>query len=255
MSRALKAEPGLTTLKLMKIYLVKGIAIEESLAHIGDVRRKRHSAPRRFNAMKFLFTAVLTLTGLVNIAQGQLLDKLTFEGALGPTLPIGTAKSSMNTGFNFLLGAGWKFTPNVAGLLEFQYDRSSLTNQTLQAFNQPDGFNRFWSLTLNPRYYIHPKGKVSGYGTAGYGLYVRSLAFTDPSQAVGYCDPYYGYCSSSGAPIVAEFTNYKGGFNVGGGVTYAIGESGFKVVGDVRYNRFLSHANNEFVTLSFGLLY
>jgi hypothetical protein len=81
------------------------------------------------------------------------------------------------------------------------------------------------------------------------------LAFTDPSQAAGYCDPYYGECFSSGAPVVASFTNYKGGFNIGGGATYALGDSGFKVVADARYNRFLSHANNEFITLSFGILF
>jgi opacity protein-like surface antigen len=205
--------------------------------------------------MRHIIATLLACFAFVEIGDAQALDKLTFEGSIGPSFPIGSAQSSMNTGYNFLFGAGWKFTPSVAGFLEFQYDRASLTNQTLQAFGQADGFNRFWSLTLNPRYYIHPKGKISGYGTAGYGLYARSLAFTDPSQAVGYCDPFYGYCESSGAPVVAEFTNYKGGFNVGGGLTYAIGASGFKFVTDVRYNRFLSHANNEFVTLTFGILF
>ena len=205
--------------------------------------------------MKSILAAFLTCAAFASVSTGQDFSKYTFEATVGPSLPTGSAKDRLNTGYNFLLGGGYRFTPNVAGLLEFQYDHFSLTNQTLQAFNQPDGFNRFWSLTINPRYYIHPQGRFSGYGTAGYGLYSRSLAFTDPSQAVDYCDPYYGYCSSSGAPVVAEFTNYKGGFNVGGGLTYAIGDTGFKIVGDVRYNRFLSHANNEFITLSFGILY
>jgi len=205
--------------------------------------------------MKINVASFVLFTQLASVCAGQDLSKYTVEGAGGVSFPAGSAKDRLNTGYNFLLGAVWRFTPAFSWLVEFQYDHFSLTNQTLQAFNQPDGFNRFWSLTLNPRYYVHPKGKLSGYGTAGYGIYSRSLAFTDPSQAVGYCDPYYGYCESSGAPIVAEFTNYKGGFNVGGGVSYALGESGFKFVGDLRYNRFLSHANNEFITLSFGILY
>lgn len=205
--------------------------------------------------MRYIIATFLACSALAGIGDAQVLSKLTFEGGVGPSFPTGSAKNSMNTGYDLLFGAGWKFTPSVATLLEFQYDHSSLTDQTLQAFGQPDGFNRFWSLTFNPRYYIHPHGKISGYGTAGYGLYARSLAFTDPSQAASYCDPYYGYCESSGAPVVAEFTNYKGGFNVGGGLTYAIGDSGLKFVTDVRYNRFLSHANNQFVTLSFGVLY
>ena len=199
--------------------------------------------------------ALLLCLSMCTWGTAQDLSKLTFEGGGGLSLPTGSARSRLNTGYNLLAGAGWKFTPALAGLLEFQYAHFSLTNGALQAFNQPDGFNRFWSLTVNPRYTFHPEGKIGGYATAGYGLYSRSLAFTDPSQAATYCDPYYGYCSSSGAPVIAEFTNYKGGFNVGGGGTYAIGSSGFKLFTDVRYNRFLSHANNEFVTIGFGILY
>lgn len=205
--------------------------------------------------MKVILAVFITCTAMAINSTGQDFSKFTFEGAVGPGLPIGSARNRLNTGYDFLLGAGWKFTPAIAGMLEFQYDHFSLNNSALQAFNQPAGFNRFWSLTLNPRYYIHPKGRVSAYGTAGYGVYSRTLAFTDPSQIVDYCDPYYGFCSSSGAPIIASFTNYRGGFNAGGGVSYALGESGFKLVGDVRYNRFLAHANNEFITLSFGILF
>jgi len=205
--------------------------------------------------MKSVIRGFVVCAMMAAISAGQDLSKFTLEGAGGVSFPVGSAKDRLNTGYNFLVGGGWRFTPAVSALLEFQYDHFSLNNQALQAFNQPAGFNRFWSFTVNPRYYINPKGKVSAYGTAGYGIYSRSLAFTDPSQAVNYCDPYYGYCQSSGAPVIAEFTNYKGGFNVGGGLAYALGDSGFKIVTDVRFNRLQAHANNEFVTLSFGILY
>ena len=205
--------------------------------------------------MKISIRNVLLCTALASAAFAQDLSKYTFEGGGGVTFPSGSAGSRLNTGYNFLLGGGVRFSPEWAGLLEFQYDHMSLNTQALESFNQPDGFNRFWSLTVNPRYYIHPAGKISGYATAGYGLFARSLAFTDPSQAVGYCDPYYGICDSTGAPVIAEYTNYKGGFNAGGGLTYAIGDTGLKFFTDVRYNRFLSHANNEFITLSFGIVY
>jgi hypothetical protein len=204
---------------------------------------------------KTIIAVFVACTVMSTVSTAQDFSRFTFEGGGGLSFPMGSAKNRLNAGYNFLLGGGVKFTPAFSGLLEFQYDHFSLTNQVLQAFEQPAGFNRFWSFTLNPRYYINPKGKVSGYATAGYGIYSRSLAFTDPSQAVGYCDPYYGDCYSSGAPVIAEFTNYSGGFNVGGGLTYALGESGFKFVTDLRYNRLLSHANNEFVTLSFGIVF
>ena len=156
---------------------------------------------------------------------------------------------------NILVGGGYNFTPHVAGLLEFQYDHFSLSNSALQAFNQPDGFVRFWSLSLSPRYDFNPQGRFDVYATGGYGLYARELAFTDPSQIQQFCDPYYGYCETSGAPVIASFTNYRGGVNLGGGASYALGSSGVKVFTDVRYNRIVSHSSNQFITLTFGIRY
>jgi opacity protein-like surface antigen len=186
---------------------------------------------------------------------GQDFHKWTVEGGVGPTLPIGSARDRWNTGWNVLLGGGYNLNSHVSGLLELQYDRFSLSNAALQNFNQPDGYTHFWSLSIDPRYDFNPKGRFDVYATGGYGLFARTLAFTDPSQIQTYCDPYYGFCQTSGAPVIASFTNYHGGINFGGGVSYALGESGFKVFADVRYNQFLAHANNEFVTLSFGLKY
>ncbi|WP_321470659.1 outer membrane beta-barrel protein [uncultured Paludibaculum sp.] len=179
--------------------------------------------------------------------------KYTFEGGGGLSVPSGAAADRFNTGWNLLFGGGYRFTKNFSGLLEYQVDRFSLTNAVLQNANQPDGFNTYWGFTLNPRYDFNPHGRFGGYATAGYGIYHRRLAFTDPSQAVGYCDPFSGYCSSSGAPVVADFTNFKGGYNAGGGVTYALGDSGMKVFTDVRYNRFMAHTANDWVNVTFGI--
>lgn len=196
-------------------------------------------------------TLLLFLLGLS--CAGQDFHKWTFEGGVGPSFPVASAKDRWNTGLNFLIGGGYNFTPHVSGLLEFQYDHFSLSNSALQAFNQPDGFIRFWSLSLSPRYDFNPQGRFDVYATGGYGLYARELAFTDPSQIQEICDPYYGYCEYSGAPVIASFTNYRGGLNLGGGVSYPLGSSGLKVFTDVRYNRFLSRNSNEFVTLTFGI--
>ena len=196
---------------------------------------------------------VVLFTGLS--CAGQDFHKWTFEGGAGPTLPAGSAKDRWNTGWNIMFGGGYNFTPHVSGLLEFQYDHFSLSNSALQTLNQPDGFIRFWSLSLSPRYDFNPKGRFDVYATGGYGLYARYLAFTDPSQIQQICDPYYGYCDSSGAPVIASFTNYRGGVNLGGGVSYALGSSGLKVFTDVRYNRFLSHTSNEFITFTMGIKY
>jgi opacity protein-like surface antigen len=195
----------------------------------------------------------LALPGVSCFAQD--FNKWTVEGAAGPTFPSGGAKDRWNTGWNFMLGGGRNFTPHISGVIEFQYDRFGLTNTALQNYSQPDGYNRFWSFTFNPRYDFNPKGRFDGYLTGGYGVYSRTLAFTDPSQIQQYCDPYYGYCQSSGAPVIASYINYRGGVNAGGGVTHTLFGSGLKFFTDVRFNRFLGHTPNDFVTLRFGILY
>jgi len=198
-------------------------------------------------------TLLLLFAGLS--CAGQDFHKLTIEAGAGPTLPIGSAKDRWNTGWNILLGAGYNFTPHIAGLVEFQYDHFSLSNSALQTYNQPDGFIRFWSFSFSPRYDFNPRGKFDVYATGGYGLYGRELAFTDPSQIQQVCDPYYGYCESTRAPVIASFTNYRGGMNLGGGVSYGVGGSGLKFFTDVRYNRFMSHNDNEFITVTLGIKY
>jgi opacity protein-like surface antigen len=200
--------------------------------------------------------AVLLIFSAAAICSAQEAQKFTLEALGGVSLPMGSAKDQMKMGYNVLIGAGWRFTPHIAALMEFQLDRFSVTSSTLKAYNQPAGFNRFGSLSLSPRYSVRPAKKLGAYGTAGFGIYGRELAFTDPSQIQTYCDPYNGQgCQSSSAPIVFSHTNYKGGMDVGGGVTYAPTGNRFKLVTDVRYNRFLSHANNEFVTVSLGFSY
>ncbi len=200
--------------------------------------------------------ALLFFSFAGTLCTAQDLQKFTMEALGGVSLPMGSAKDEMKTGYDVLIGAGWKFTPSVAALVEFQFDRFSLTPSALNAAALPAGFTRFWSFSLNPRYYIRPNHKLGEYVTAGFGFYGREIAFTDPSQIQTYCDPYYGTgCQSSSAPIIASNTSYKGGINVGGGLTYSPFGTRVKLVADVRYNRFLSHANNEFVTVSLGFVY
>jgi len=202
--------------------------------------------------LKVKIAVTLVAAGCWAFAQD--FNRWTFQGGVGPQFPLGGAHDRFNNGWDLMFGAGRNITKNFAALLEYHYDRSSLSGLELANANQPDGFNRFWSFTINPRYEFPIHGRWGAYGTGGYGIYSRRLAFTDPSLAQGYCDPYYG-CYGTGAPIVAENTIHNGGVNFGGGVTWALGESGLKVFTDVRYHRFLSHQNIDFLEVSFGLKY
>lgn len=190
------------------------------------------------------------------LCSAQEAQKFTLEALGGLSLPMGSAKNEMKKGYDVLIGAGWKFTPTITALAEFQFDHFSLTPANLKANNEPAGFGRFWSFSLSPRYNIRPEHKLSEYVTVGAGIYSREVAYTDPSQIQTYCDPYYGQgCQSSSAPIIASTMNYNAGFNAGGGLMYSPFGTRVKLVTDVRYNRVLSHTNNEFVTISLGFIY
>src|ERR1019366_6159889 len=95
--------------------------------------------------IKTLVAFVASYVAAAGSSFAQDFSHLFFEGAGGVSVPVGSAGNRLNTGYNFLLGAGWRFNPNVAGMLEFQYDRFSLNNNALQSFQQPDGYNSFWS--------------------------------------------------------------------------------------------------------------
>lgn len=196
---------------------------------------------------------VLLLAGFS--CAGQDFHKWAFEGGAGPTLPVGSTKDHLNLGWNLLLGGGYNFTPHIAGLLEFQFNQMNYSQAALVSLNEPGGYVRYWSLSLSPRYDFKPKGPLDAYVTGGYGLYGRRVAYTDPSQIQQVCDPYYGYCESTGAPVIAAFNSYRGGVNLGGGITYNLGRSGMKFFTDVRYNRLMSHSYDEFITLTLGLKY
>ncbi len=205
--------------------------------------------------MKLCSKSMLLLLVAGLSCAGQDYHKLAFEGGGGLTLPVGSSKSQLNMGWNLLLGAGYNFTPHIAGLLEFQFDQMKYSQAGLVSLDQPGGYVRYFSFTLNPRYDFRTKGRLGGYVTGGYGLYGRRVAYTDPSQIQQVCDPYYGYCENTSAPVIAAFSSYRGGVNVGGGFTYSPGRSGMKFFTDVRYNRIMSHTYDEFMTLTIGLKY
>jgi opacity protein-like surface antigen len=201
-------------------------------------------------------TGVVLIFLAGTLCTAQEAPKFTMEALGGISLPMGSAKNEMKFGYDVLIGAGWKFKPSITAMMEFQFDRFSLTPAYLKANSEPAGFNRLVSFSLSPRYYFRPEHKLSEYVTAGAGIYGRELAYTDPSQVQTYCDPYYGEgCQTSSAPIIASTTNYNAGINVGGGILYSPFGTRVKLVTDVRYNRLLSRVSNEFVTVSLGFVY
>lgn len=203
----------------------------------------------------FFPAAVLILAASLSCVAQDSFHRWTFEGGAGFDLPSGSATSQWNTGWNIKAGAGYNFTSHISTLLEWDFTDFGLSDQALLNYGQLGGMTHFWSLSADPRYDFNPNGSFDFYATGGYGLYSRTLFFTDPTQDQQYCDPYSGYCTDTGAPVIASFTNHKGGTNYGGGFSYKLGDSGLKFFVDARYHHFLSHTNNNFAAITLGIKY
>jgi opacity protein-like surface antigen len=177
----------------------------------------------------------------------------------GFTVPTNRAGNSLNTGWNLDARAGYNFSQFFALDLDFNYNHNDLNSAALARFNEPNGNVGTLSITLNPVVRFAPRGsRVQPYATAGFGLYRRNLTLTRPSVvSILTCDQFFGECFQTAFgvdQVVASNTTYKGGFNVGGGFDFPLGERRLKLFTEARYSRmFTTHGTDfTFVPVTFG---
>lgn len=176
----------------------------------------------------------------------------------GPTFPLSETSNRVNTGFNIGAGGGFNFSEHFGLNIDYTFNELGLSNQVLQNADAPGGYAHVWGFTANPIWYIAPERKVGGYITAGYGVFTRTTNLTRPTTIPGLiCDPWGFYCYVG--PIYADqiyssHSTTKGGWNVGGGVTYRLGEGRAKLFAEVRYYEMLtSNIKTRLMPLSFGI--
>lgn len=135
-------------------------------------------------------------------------------------ITAGYLSPSEGWGYNINVGGGWNFTKKLGALLEYQFNRESMDNGYLNAFNAANpntgtngglgGNINTWSLTLDPVYYL-PYNQGSGFFVTGGGGFYRKV--TNFTSAVCGASLYYGYyCQSATA---YHFSSNQGGFNAG----------------------------------------
>ena len=202
-----------------------------------------------------LFTSML----LVGTIAGQTMTHLNFGGGAGFSIPTARAGNDLNDGWNLDLRGGYNLSPHLALDLDFSYNRCNLNAAAQALYQQPGGYTSIWSVSLNPVYRFSPRNRVDLYTFGGPGLYHRNLSLTQPTTVTTiYCDPFFGYCypATIGVnQVVASFTTYKGGVNLGGGLEFRIGDSKFRAFSEARYSRmFTTHGSDlVYVPVTFGL--
>ncbi len=164
------------------------------------------------------------------------LDHLAIEAGAGLTSPVGKDTQFVTYGYNITVGAGWNFSRKFGALVEYQFNRNKIPGATLSKVGVPGGNVNTYSFTVDPIYNFARFGKFGGYGTGGGGFYRKVTNYTAPQQTT-YCDPYYGCGPGYQNTTVGHFSSNQGGFNIGGGVTYAAfgDDSRARLYAELRY--------------------
>lgn len=144
-------------------------------------------------------------------------SRLAGEAGGGFNAPTGDSSPYITWGGNFSIGAGPRFSPHLAALVEYQFVDDKLPGALIAETGANGGDAHIWSLTLDPVIDVAPKRKNDLYITGGGGFYRKVTNFTDPSN---YCDFFECYTQNV---VVGHFSSNQGGWNVGGGFIHRLG--------------------------------
>ncbi len=204
--------------------------------------------------LRFLLLIAL-LCGVVVSAQAQDESKLLFNIGGGIGFPQGDLGGFVNNGANFVVGAGYGFSKVVGVDAEFMWHDLPINSRTKDLLQTPGASARQYSLTFNP--IVHFGHKFGGYVIGGIGWYHRSGETTTPGVGV-VCDPYWSWwygCAIGSVNFVTGSTSANAfGENIGGGVTFRLGESRAKFYTEFRYHHAgYSRVSTNILPLTFGL--
>lgn len=215
------------------------------------------SSSRPFRAAAgALFITVLILCS-PSIADAQEHGKFNFNVGGGVGFPQGDLGRFTNTGGNFVVGGGYNFGRYVSTNGEFMWHDLPINQNTLDTLRTPGASARQYALTFDPMVQFPIAHKLGGYGIGGIGWYHRSGETTTPGLGV-VCDPYWSWwygCVVGEVQIVTGSTSANAfGENIGGGVTYRLGESGLKFYTEFRYHHAHFHKiSTNIIPLTFGI--
>jgi hypothetical protein len=174
-------------------------------------------------------------------AVAQTWNRFSVFAGGGFTPVTGTLGNRLDTGWNVLVGGGYKFTNRVGANVEFQYHGLGVQNHVLNELQVPNGNAHVWSIGLSPIIMLRPsESRFSPYVTAGGGYYRRTVEFTEPTSTfINIFDPWWGWIGPVEVPanrVLGRVSRGGPGFNVGGGFAVRLGESNTQFFAEARYH-------------------
>lgn len=207
--------------------------------------------------MMYVVTATVGLVlGSASVSAAQ--SDWLFQLASGPAPTVGEINDRLTGGWNIDFGAGYTKTSRVKLLGEFIYTDLGVSDQVLRDLRVPDGDARMWSLTAGPMWHFPVASRINGHVLGGIGFYRRTVEFREPTIGiVNVFDPWWGHLGPVLVPanqILGSVSRNAFGFNLGGGLSVPIANSGTEVFADIRYHHaYTDPSSTSTFPVSFGL--
>jgi hypothetical protein len=210
----------------------------------------------------FIAQLVIAVFFSMSVMAQEEAPKYNFNIGGGVGFPQGDTGTFTNTGGNFVVGGGANLGPVLGFNGEFMWHDLPPKSSVVAATGAPDGSARLYSFTGNMLVHSQEAHHAGFYGIGGIGWYRRSWELTRPTVSIGtVCLPSYVWwgavCSNglvSSSAVLNSGSSDGFGWNIGGGLTYRVGESHAKIYAEARYHYAYHHGiNTQVLPLTFGL--
>ena len=208
--------------------------------------------------MKRIFLATFVLSCFATSSHAQS-SGWTVDLAAGGVAPTGDLSGRLTAGFGVNAGVGYQFWPWFDLLGEIGFAGLGVPPSLLQEAQAPDGHGHLLTISAEPRFQLRLTRRFSGFVEGGAGWIRRNVALTEPAvQDIGFADPFYGDFSTQVQTdiVLSSTTRNAFGWNVGGGISVPLGDSGVDFFVDARYYHGPTAPRmTTFVPVTFGVHY
>lgn len=211
--------------------------------------------------IRIFFLAMMVVLGALASAQAQEqggdYGRAMFNIGGGVSFPQGDLGSFVNDGANFVVGGGLNFSRFVGVDSEFMWSDLPINTATRQLLGTSGATARQYAWTFNPIFHVPLGHHVGAYAIGGIGWYHRSGETTTPGTGV-ICDPYWSWVYGCTIGTVNFVTSSRSanafGENIGGGLTFRLGESHAKLYAEVRYHHAgYNRVSTQLLPITFGI--
>jgi len=189
-------------------------------------------------------------------------QRYNFNFGAGPGFPLSKTSDFTNISYNLVAGAGPNFSPHVKMNAEFMFHGLPVQQSIIDRLGVSNVKGRLYSLTGNLILGTSIGGNKIAYLIGGGGWYRRTVEAKQTVLRQGeVCEPGWIWwdveCVNGIFPTdvtVGSRTSSAGGFNVGGGFGFRLGESNANIYAEVRYHHaFTQNVDTVVLPLTFGV--